>query len=312
MAASSDGRCSAASTLIAAASSVQRPHRGMRRHRVAASAAATRPSPASPQRSIRRRSSRSASTPPYRPNTTSGTSSATPSRPTANADPVSCLACTSSATSVAWVPNSVTLRLAYSTRKLPRSGRAAGKRPSAAGCGSSSVSPRSAAPHANTRLHPRSPHFPRTARPARRAPFAAPPRPPAAPRRIRRTLATRGPSGLPGTPRYHMQFGHAHRCAWPKHSRAGMDRTGRVRGGQQSRRRGMVRPPPVRGSAGWLVRGSRVAGVQALLRDLAKQGNELAALRAGQAGADRGLVLGRDGPDPGQHGPARIGQVQRV
>ena len=79
--------------------------------------AAQQPSAPSQTKISRRRSKRSASTPPYRPNTTSGTSSTAPSRPTATVDPVSCLACTSSATSVAWVPSAMTVRLAYSSRK---------------------------------------------------------------------------------------------------------------------------------------------------------------------------------------------------
>src|SRR5436305_10743360 len=79
--------------------------------------AAQQPSAASQTKISRRRSKRSASTPPYRPNTTSGTSSTAPSRPTATVDPVSCLAWTSRATSVAWVPSAMTVRLAYSSRK---------------------------------------------------------------------------------------------------------------------------------------------------------------------------------------------------
>ena len=167
MAASRDGRCSAVSTLIPAASAYSGHTAGCGRIALPARPAASRPSPASHQRSSRRRSSRSASTPPYRPNTTSGTSSATPSRPTAKADPVSCLAWTSRATPVAWVPNNVTLRLAYSIRKLaaplPRSGETSIRsrlrliqRVSPVGC-----------PHANTQVRPASPHFsaPPTGRP---------------------------------------------------------------------------------------------------------------------------------------------------
>ena len=115
--ASSDGRCSAASPIIAAAAPNSGHACGCGSDALATSTAAQQHRPASHHLIRRLRSSRSASAPPYRPNTTSGTSSATPSSPTAVADPVSCRAWTSSATAVAWLPNSVTVRLAKTSRK---------------------------------------------------------------------------------------------------------------------------------------------------------------------------------------------------
>jgi len=123
--ASSDGRCRAARAIVAAASAYSGHTAGRGSAALMASSTAMPPSPASNQRASRRRSSRSASTPPYRPNSTSGTSSAAPSSPTSTGEPVSRLACTSSATSVAWLPARVIVRLANRTRKSPdvRNGR---------------------------------------------------------------------------------------------------------------------------------------------------------------------------------------------
>jgi hypothetical protein len=99
--ASSDGRCSAANAMITAAMRYSGHTAGRGSDALITRNATAPPRPASHQQISLLRSSRSASAPPYRPNTTSGTSSTAPSRPTATAEPVSCLACTSRATSVA-------------------------------------------------------------------------------------------------------------------------------------------------------------------------------------------------------------------
>ena len=75
------------------------------------SRAAQTPSPASHQRIILRRSSGPRDLAVQTGNTTGGTTSTAPSRPTATVEPVGYLAWTSSATSVAWVPSAVTVRL---------------------------------------------------------------------------------------------------------------------------------------------------------------------------------------------------------
>ena len=54
--------------------------------------------------SSRRRSTASATAPPQSPNSTSGTSPASPSIPTQNEDPVSSNTCTGTATAVSWKP----------------------------------------------------------------------------------------------------------------------------------------------------------------------------------------------------------------
>ena len=115
--ASSEGRCSAAAAIISPVTTYSGQVSGCAASAFSMRRAAQQASAASHARISRRRSKRSASTPPYRPNTTSGTSSTAPSRPTATVDPVSCLAWTSRATSVAWVPSAMTVRLAYSSRK---------------------------------------------------------------------------------------------------------------------------------------------------------------------------------------------------
>ncbi len=115
--ASSDGRWSAAIAIISAVTTYSGQTAGCGARAFSMRSAAQQARPASHATISRRRSNRSASTPPYRPNTTSGTSSTAPSRPTAKADPVSCLACTSRATSVACVPSAMTVRLAYKSRK---------------------------------------------------------------------------------------------------------------------------------------------------------------------------------------------------
>src|SRR5215813_13749382 len=115
--ASSDGRWSAAIAIISAVITYSGQTAGCGTSAFSIRSAAQQARPASQATTSRRRSNRSASTPPYRPNTTSGTSSTAPSRPTAKVDPVSCRAWTSRATSVASVPSAVTVRLAYSSRK---------------------------------------------------------------------------------------------------------------------------------------------------------------------------------------------------
>src|SRR5215469_9771130 len=114
---SSDGRCSAASAIISAVTTYSSQTAGCACKAFSRRSAAQQPRPPSHTTNSRRRSNRSASTPPYSPKMISGTSSTAPSRPTANADPVSCLAWTSRATSVASVPRMVTVRLAKSRRK---------------------------------------------------------------------------------------------------------------------------------------------------------------------------------------------------
>src|SRR5215467_1002726 len=115
--ASSEGRWSAAIAIISAATTYSGQTAGCGARAFSMRSAAQQARPASHATISRRRSNWSASTPPYRPNTTSGISSTAPSRPTAKVDPVRCRAWTSSATSVALVPSAVTVRLAYSSRK---------------------------------------------------------------------------------------------------------------------------------------------------------------------------------------------------
>src|SRR5215831_3356004 len=101
--ASSDGRWSAAIAIISAVITYNSQTAGCRARAFSMRSAAQQARPASHATISRRRSNRSASTPPY--------------RPTAKVDPVRCRAWTSSATSVASVPSAVTVRLAYSSRK---------------------------------------------------------------------------------------------------------------------------------------------------------------------------------------------------
>src|SRR5215469_1142522 len=115
--ASRDGRCNAAEAIISPATTYSSQTMGRAASAFSIKSAAQTPSVASHQTISLRRSKRSASTPPYRPNTTSGTTSTAPSRPTAKVEPVSWRACTSRATSVAWVPRPVMVRLVYSSRK---------------------------------------------------------------------------------------------------------------------------------------------------------------------------------------------------
>src|SRR5215475_10307448 len=115
--ASSDGRWSAAKAIISAVTTYSSQTAGCDARAFSMRMAAQQARPASHATLSRRRSNRSASTPPYKPNTTSGTSSTAPSRPTAKVDPVSWRAWTSRATSVESVPSPVTVRLAYSSRK---------------------------------------------------------------------------------------------------------------------------------------------------------------------------------------------------
>ena len=64
----------------------------------------------------RRRSCRSAIAPPYRPATTSGTSAARPSRPTANEEPVRANTSRDTATSVSCVPTYASVLPSHSRR----------------------------------------------------------------------------------------------------------------------------------------------------------------------------------------------------
>jgi len=130
VAASNAGRCSDASPIISPAITYSGHSSGRGSSALASSSAAHPARPGSDQRISARRSNRSASTPPYSPNTTSGTSSASPSVPTTSGDPVIRCACTSSATSAACDPRYATVLLAKIARNpaapRPRSGVTSG------------------------------------------------------------------------------------------------------------------------------------------------------------------------------------------
>src|SRR5215469_10922421 len=94
MDASRDGRCSEYAAIISAVTTYSGQTAGRRAIALSIKSVAQTPSAASHQHISLRRSKRSASTPPYRPNTISGTTSTAPSRPTAKVEPVSWRACT--------------------------------------------------------------------------------------------------------------------------------------------------------------------------------------------------------------------------
>lgn len=79
--------------------------------------AASTPSPASVSRMTRRRSTESASAPPYSPKTTSGTSSTAPIAPTASGEPVRSLIWSGSAMSAMKLPKYVIRPWTHSSRK---------------------------------------------------------------------------------------------------------------------------------------------------------------------------------------------------